>query len=89
MVIFKDETMANPLFGGQGFHWILRTSLPKSLDPRRNEEFIHVRLDYRDSDADGDLLLSECFLKINIAEAAAANAQQPSLSDARQLIFSN
>ena len=76
MVIFKDETMANPLFGGQGFHWILKASLPKLLDPRRNEEFIHVRLDYRDSDADGDLLLSEYFLKINIAEAAAANARK-------------
>ncbi len=76
MEICKDETMANPLFGGQGFDWILKASLPKSLDPRRYEEFIHVRLDYRDSDADGDLLLSEYFLKVNIAEAAAANASK-------------
>ena len=68
--------MANPLFGGQGFHWVLKASLPKSLDPRGNEEFIHVRLDYRDSDADGELLLSDYFLKINIAEAAAANASK-------------
>lgn len=74
--ICKDETMANPLFGGQGFHWVLKASLPKSLDPRVNEEFIHVRLDYRDSDADGELLLSEYFLKINIAEAAAANVSK-------------
>jgi len=68
--------MANPLFGGQGFHWDLKAWLPKSLDPRVNEQFIHVRLDYRDSDAGGESLLSEYFLKINIAEAAAANASK-------------
>ena len=88
MEICKDETMANPLFGGQGFHWILKASFPKTLAPRVSEEFVHVRLDYRDSDADGELLLSEYFLKINHAEVAAANASKVEVEPFRAKIQS-
>ncbi len=48
--------------------------MPKSLDPLVHEEFIHFYLDYSDSDFGGELLFSEYFLKINIADPAAANA---------------
>ncbi len=76
MVVCKDDTMANSLFGGQGFHWVLKASFAKSIDARGNEAFVYLRLDYRDSDADGELLLSEYFLKVNHAEAAVANASK-------------
>ena len=76
LVPCRDEVMANPIFGGQGFHWVLKGEFPKSIDPKDIEAFVYLRLDFMDSDADGELLFSEYFLKLNHAEAAIANAMK-------------
>lgn len=74
MAVVKDETMANPVFGGQGFHWILKAGFAKAIAPKENEHFVYVRLDYKDTDMDGEVLFTEYFLKLNRSEAAIANA---------------
>lgn len=76
LVSCRDEVMANPLFGGQGFHWVLKGEFAKSIDPKDNEAFVYVRLDFLDSDEDGESLFTEYFLKLNHAEAAIANAMK-------------
>ena len=74
LVVCKDEIMANPTFGGQGFHWVLKGGFAKSISPKENEVFVYLRLDYLDTNEDGESLVSEYFLKINHSEAAIANA---------------
>lgn len=76
LVSCKDEVMANPIFGGQGFHWFLKADFSKSIDPKDNEAFVYLRLDYWDTDGDGESLFSEYFLKINHSDAATANAMK-------------
>lgn len=90
MAVVKDETMANPVFGGQGFHWVLKADFAKSISPKDNEYFVYARLNYQDTDEDGELLSAEYFLKINHSEDAIANATkrevEPYKSKIRQLL---
>lgn len=76
LVSCKDEVIANPIFGGQGFHWVLKGDFAKSIDPKDNEAFVYLRLDYLDSDEDGESLFAEYFLKLNHSDAAMANAMK-------------
>lgn len=73
MSVVKDETMANSIFGGQGFHWVMKVDFAKTINPQDNEYFVYARLDYLDTDANGEKLSAEYFLKMNHSEAAMAN----------------
>lgn len=90
MAVAKDETMANPVFGGQGFHWVLKADFAKAISPKDNEYFVYARLEYRDTDEAGEELSAEYFLKINHSEDAIANATmrevEPYKSKIRQLL---
>lgn len=80
LVLEKEEFMANPIFGGQGFHWVLKVEFPQGVDPKANELFVYIRLDYQDTSEDGDALFAQYFLKLNHSEGAVANASMQEVS---------
>ena len=75
----KDDTIANPVFSGQGFHWPVTAGFSTSIPAQNNEMFIYLKLDYRNDDEDGETLQSEYFLKINPNDATASNMTQREL----------
>ncbi len=76
----RDDTIANPIFGGQGFHWPVTAGFSTSIPAQNNEMFIHLKLDYKNDDEDGEMLQTEYFLKVNPSDATASNMTQRELA---------
>jgi hypothetical protein len=76
----RDDTIANPIFGEQGFHWPITAGFSTSIPAQNNEMLIHLKLDYKNDDEDGEKLQTEYFLKVNPNDATASNMTQRELA---------
>lgn len=76
----RDDTIVNPIFGGQGFHWQVIAEFSVSTPDPNSEMFIHLRMDYKNDDTDGEAIQTKYFLKINPSDSAASNMTHRELS---------